>query len=137
MHRITKNIETTVFNPITTEMIANCFVAAFEGGCNFWCSSAQLLEAHVPPDHSPWYDNKKVFEQAFKIQITDNDGAITIIQRDVLVEGCKRFCENYPALVRKMVNGEQLEGVEADKFLQLIVYGEIHYRRRPIRQKYV
>ena len=48
---------------VTSEMIADQMVTAFEGGVNYWVEGPSRSRAR--PRRNPWYSDRKLYEQDF------------------------------------------------------------------------
>ena len=114
---------------LTTEDIDDIMVAALEGGCNYWCSEAEVVEDRRCAD---WgheqiarggalifhdiedYDEKwgldlKKFLKGFKLWMEQGLDEYGAVQKDGSVDCC------------------QIDAACADEIVQLALFGEIVY----------
>jgi hypothetical protein len=119
---------------ISGQQIADQFVAAFEGGANYWMQRARLLSKHELPER-PWYCNGALFDaDDFQIEVyfdrpEDPEGAgkgRKIIGPKDVRAGLELLSRNRAQRLAEILD-ESGDADTADEFMQMIVLGSLVY----------
>jgi len=126
----------TIAIDIPTKEIMWQFVAAFEGGSNYWLNEIGAVTIGTFPDpKKPWYSDERVFEQAYSIELKyDNPkkgkpyASKTITQDDV-VKGLAIMAAKVPHQFAALIDpdGTSADATTADVFLQCVLFGDVVY----------
>ena len=119
--------------PVSTQLIADQVVTAFEGGITYWVDKADL----ITPDRAtlkekPWYSDPKLYEGQFRILIVQEDEHIKGAGRDLFLTpenvqtGLDVMAAKYGNHFRDMMQ-ENGDASTADVFLQCCLFSELVY----------
>ena len=122
---------------LTVEDIDDIMVAALEGGINYWCSEAEVVEERRCTDwgheqiarggalvlhdvediDEKWELDLEKFLNGFKLWVEQGLDEYGAVQKDGTVDCC------------------QIDAACADEIVQLALFGEVTFRRHPQRKR--
>ena len=108
---------------VTSEMIADQMVTAFEGGVNYWVDRA--IKVRGETTEAPWYADRQLYEQDFVIEIHADDGVFQL-NPELIKLGLKHMAQNLPSDFRDIVDF-QGDASTADVFLQCCLFKDVVY----------
>jgi hypothetical protein len=121
---------------ISSEMIADMVIGAFEGGITYWCAKARPVEpcedCVTYQDKSPWYARAALYENDFKIRIVQHDehkegaGTDVFMTPASVQQGLSTMATKYPEHFSDMLTGNW-DATTADVFVQCCVFNDLIY----------
>jgi hypothetical protein len=118
---------------ITSQMIADQVITAFESGISYWASDAN---PHQPRGDKltgrPWYSDPKLFEEDFSIEIVQiephkPDAPLSVwLTPQNIQSGLDLMAKKYPEQLTNIVT-ENGDAATADIFIQCAVFGDLIY----------
>lgn len=111
--------------PISSRRIADLFISAIEGGCNYWARHASFMLDDRRLRMTEIDDDPDLVVQA-TITITDEDGDSHVIRREEIRKGLELMRTTRPRDWADFTT-ENDDADTADTFVQLCCFGELVY----------
>jgi hypothetical protein len=132
------DITTTV--TLTQQDICYLFIAAFEGGSNYWVRDAEptsMKDEDIPnPDGVVWWGREAFFTDDFEMELAfcnpDTwDGEYDSLEKQKVnaadtKRGLETLAAKYPHISAQILAGEY-DAADADCFLQCVIHKDIIY----------
>lgn len=111
---------------LTGENIDDIMTTALEGGINYWCCKAEVVENEYYGEYA-----SEQISRGGSLRLYDSeDDEVYILTLDKFLRGFKMACENdYPPiwLEGNEVECSYIDACEADTIVQYAVFGELVY----------
>lgn len=110
---------------LTQQDIDDIMVCALEGGINYWCSAAEVVEEKRVAD----WGHEQIARGGVLILHDAESNDKWELNLEKLLNGIKLWIENgedeYGAFVRGEVDTREIDGACADEIIQYALFGEI------------
>ena len=114
-----RDVQITITQAITEELVDDILVAAFEGGINYWCEKITYDVLNVPDDAE--YASE-IVSKGGTIYLHHEDGK-SDLDLDKFVNGIKLYCEANGCLPNAV--HEDHDANDADQIVQYAIFGEV------------
>jgi hypothetical protein len=117
---------------IDPKRVQDMIIGAFEGGSNYWCHTANLINPKpesLPKDGVVWWGNSKknVFDDPqFRVEIIDDENETHILDPLAIAKGLQIMATKYSGHFSDMIT-ENDDATTSDVFLQCCLFGEVIY----------